>query len=1589
MPIDACRKTGIEVIGEVPWGTHFCQFYKTKEDLLDLLVPYFTAGLAQNEFCMWVTSEPLTEAEAMSALRQAVPDLDRYLAKGQLEIIPYTDWYRRGGVFEADRVLRGWVEKLEQARAKGFEGLRLTGNTFWLESQEWHAFADYEQKVNSVIGQFRMMALCTYSLDKCGASEVIDVVSNHQFALIKREGRWARIQSSEQKRVEDELREREERFRTLTESLPQLIWTCLPDGRCDYLSRQWIEYTGIPEAPQLGYGWTEQLHPDDRRHVQNVWDAAVRDGNKFDVEFRIRRADGLYRWFKTRAVPLRDPSGCIVKWFGSNTDIDEQRRVEEEVRRLNAELEQRVVERTAQLQTANRKLETEIAEHERTEAALREGVARGFRQVAALIALTKRAATQHGDVMASLRRITEMSAKTLGVARVSIWRFDPARPVLRCVDLYERDVDRHSSGQELRTGDYPGYFLALSEADVIDASDAHADPRTREFSESYLTPLGIRSMMDATIRLGGVPDGVVCHEHVGPVRHWTQDEQAFAVAIANQVALRLEEWERKRLEEKHGQLAAILDSTSDFVATADGDGHVLYVNRAGRRLIGFGEDEDLTGLRIADEDQPQGPADFLQQGLPTAAREGQWSGETELLARDGRKIPVSQVVLAHKGPDGSVTLFSTIARDITDRKRAEETLRQAEQKLREILEHSTNVFYAHTPDHVLTYLSPQASALLACAPAMGQTKWTEFLTDNPVNQQGFELTQRAIDTGQAQPAYELELKAMDGRVIWVEVHEAPVVRDGKTTAIVGSLTDITERKRVEQEVRLAKERFQSLVETIGDWIWEIDRNGRYTYVSPRIQDLLGYEPADVIGRTPFELMPPDEAERVAVTFEAFLSVHAPFTGIENTNLHKDGRRIVLETSGMPVFDGNGEFLGYRGTDRDITDRKRAEEMIEASRDFYLKLLDDFPTPVWRAGLDAKCNWFNKTWLDLTGRTLEQELRDGWVEGVHPDDRARCVHDYRQAFDAHRPFVLEYRLRRHDGAYRWMMDVGQPFNDLDGTFAGYVGSCYDFTDRKQSEEEQRRLQHFLDSIIENLPDMVFVKDARDLRFVLFNRAGEALIGRSQEELIGKCDHDFFPKEQADFFAAKDRDVLAGGQLLDIPEELIQTRDKGQRILHTKKIPILDEQGVPRYLLGLSQDITERKRAEQALRESEQRFRAMVETSPDGIFINRTSVDQIIYINSGGLRLLGATKSDQVLGKSVFQFLHPTFHAIVRDRIKRYRDLHTTAPLLEETYVRLDGTPIDVEVTAVPLLYQGEEMMFVVIRDITARKEIAAQGQRLERLAAIGQLLGGLAHELRNPLFILTGHLQLFREKLLQQEYATLPADLEKIEAAAGRMSRITERFLTLARPSQPRLEPCAVPTALRQTLEFLGNELMKNQIRVDTAITSDLPLVQADPKQLQEVFLNLMMNAMQAMVKAHGKGTLRVSARLVTDTGTRGRGERRVAASPRLPVSESADTGHGEGVTRGRGDGERWIEVRIQDDGPGILPEHRLKLFDPFFTTKPPQEGTGLGLWAVRTTVMALGGTVTCESDVGQGATFIVRLPVAENSGQPSAISYQP
>lgn len=185
------RNSGITLIGDLPWGSHFCQFYQTKKDLLDVLLPYFKAGLENNEFCVWVTSDFLTGEEALKALDDSVPGFSGYLANGQMEIFPYTDWYLIGGSFDLQRTLNMWLEKHDEALAKGFEGVRVSGNPYWIDNKkDWDDFTDYEATINEVITGTKLLVLCTYSLKKCGVMEILDMVKNHEFALAMSQGKW-------------------------------------------------------------------------------------------------------------------------------------------------------------------------------------------------------------------------------------------------------------------------------------------------------------------------------------------------------------------------------------------------------------------------------------------------------------------------------------------------------------------------------------------------------------------------------------------------------------------------------------------------------------------------------------------------------------------------------------------------------------------------------------------------------------------------------------------------------------------------------------------------------------------------------------------------------------------------------------------------------------------------------------------------------------------------------------------------------------------------------------------------------------------------------------------------------------------------------------------------------------------------------------------------------------------------------------------------------------------------------------------------------------------------------------------------------
>src|SRR6266850_1643199 len=201
----ALRQTGIEPVGEMPWGTHFCHFYETKDDLLETLIPFFKAGLESNESCAWVISEPLNEAEVWKALDRTVPDFDRYVSSHSIELLSARDVYLAGGEIDLHRIIGNWSAKLEGALARGYQGIRVTGNTAWLEQKQWRQFMEYEAELNRGISDHQMLVLCTYPLTTCGATEFLDVAGTHQFAVAKRGGRWEMVETPQLRQAKAEI----------------------------------------------------------------------------------------------------------------------------------------------------------------------------------------------------------------------------------------------------------------------------------------------------------------------------------------------------------------------------------------------------------------------------------------------------------------------------------------------------------------------------------------------------------------------------------------------------------------------------------------------------------------------------------------------------------------------------------------------------------------------------------------------------------------------------------------------------------------------------------------------------------------------------------------------------------------------------------------------------------------------------------------------------------------------------------------------------------------------------------------------------------------------------------------------------------------------------------------------------------------------------------------------------------------------------------------------------------------------------------------------------------------------------------------
>ena len=295
-------------------------------------------------------------------------------------------------------------------------------------------------------------------------------------------------------------------------------------------------------------------------------------------------------------------------------------------------------------------------------------------------------------------------------------------------------------------------------------------------------------------------------------------------------------------------------------------------------------------------------------------------------------------------------------------------------------------------------------------------------------------------------------RANDGRVLWVEAHLA-VMRDesGKTVGLRGVAMDISERKQAEE----AGDNLAAIVESSDSAISSETLEGTIISWNPAAENMYGYSASDMAGQHVSRLAPDDLKGEVLGILER-ISVGECMDHLETVRSTKEGSRIEVSLTISPIKDAHGMVVGVSTIARDITARKQADQELGESEERFRTMADAAPVMVWTSGPDTLCTFFNRPWLEFTGRTMEQELGNGWAEGIHPEDYQRCLDVYLSAFEARSGFTMEYRLRRADGEYRWIVDTGVPRLLPNGDLAGYVGSCLDISERKRHEMALQQL-----------------------------------------------------------------------------------------------------------------------------------------------------------------------------------------------------------------------------------------------------------------------------------------------------------------------------------------------------------------------------------------------------------------------------------------------------------------------------------------------------------------------------------------------------
>jgi PAS domain S-box-containing protein len=730
-------------------------------------------------------------------------------------------------------------------------------------------------------------------------------------------------------------------------------------------------------------------------------------------------------------------------------------------------------------------------------------------------------------------------------------------------------------------------------------------------------------------------------------------------------------------------LSAILSISSELVIQLDSSLRIIFANEPFLKFVGadnkilLGKNIEYTPVALIFDESITGFIEKISEGITGK----EWSGEIALSTQDIILFCRIAPTVFEDGRKG----VSVILEDITKRKQAEKALLESEVKLRSITQNSPDMILLLNPKLEIVFINRTYTQ----NPDKIRGKLVFDFIPKEFHHTATYCFEHVLKTGEL-ATYGTEYHFASGKTLYFESTVGPVFQDGTVVALVINARDITERKKADNALRESEDRYRKLVNISPDAVI-IHQEGKIIFMNPATLKLLGASNRDEIaGRNILDFVYPDFRETVRINIQKDLQ--NDITPLIELPMHRvDGTPIIVEGRGVKTIIGGKPAIQVAL--RDITERKRAEEALRESEEKYRTLIDQANDGICIIQ-DGFVKMYNPRLTEFWGGSVEEIRGRPFTDFIHPDALSEIVDRYnRRMAGKPTPRIYQTMLKRKDGS-RFYAELNAGIVSYEGKPADIV-IVRDINDRKKAEDTLRESEERLRLILDSTDDLIIMQDPEG-RYLYFNSA--ARYGISSEEMLGSTPYDFLDRESADQMLERLKNVAKTGQSTREETQLVWN---GQILWFSDTLsPVRDVNDTITAVLTISQNITERKRAEMALRESEEKYRSLVDRANDVICVIQ---DGVVKLCNPRLTEFWGGPVEEMLGRPFKHFVHPDAFAEVVNHYNRRMSGESLPSIYETILIRKDGSRSYVEVNAVTISYEGKTADLVIIRDMNERKK----------------------------------------------------------------------------------------------------------------------------------------------------------------------------------------------------------------------------------------------------------------------------------------------